>query len=65
MDEGIGYLIVGLVVLYVIVMIIGAILTIGLVLLGAVAAAGTLMGFFAAARNFFQVLGQAHAMVPR
>jgi hypothetical protein len=65
MDEAIGYLIVGAIILYIVVLVIGAILTIGLVLMGAVAAAGAIAGFFIAAKNFFQVLRQAHAVVPR
>jgi hypothetical protein len=65
MDEAIGYLVAAIVVLYVVVMVIGAIVTIGLVVLGAVAAAGAIMGIFVAAKNFFQVLREAHAVVPR
>jgi hypothetical protein len=65
MDEAFGYLIGAIIVLYIVAMIVGAILTIGVVVLGVVAAAGAIAGFFVAARNFFQVLSQAHTLVPR
>lgn len=65
MDEAIGYLIAAVVILYVVAMVIGAIITVGLVVLGAVAAAGAISGFFVAAKNFIQVLRGTHAVVPR
>jgi len=57
---GAGYLIVMLVVVAVVVAVVGTIIAIGPILMGAVAAAGLISGVFVGIKNFFEVLDEAH-----
>lgn len=69
MDEGIVYLIGGIIVVvivvYIVLLIVSAVVTIGLVLLGGIGSAGALRGVFVAGKNFSEVAQEAHEKVPR
>jgi hypothetical protein len=64
MDEGILYLVLAVMIIAAIIAAIMAIIYVGLIVLAVIAAAGAISGFFVAAKNFFEVLTEAHTAVP-
>lgn len=64
MDEAIGPIIIVFLVVAVVIAVVMALLYAGLFVIAAIAVIGAISGFIVAAKNFFEVLAEAHSKVP-